>query len=406
MSQTLPLIDFRLYSLRRAHWRVVVTAMDSVQDYLTDPEVLIAAERFYDRSFANGEALSRHLSAHDGHSQFYPWLLWDAEQPRGRLGRRLLGDSSSGTEREIVNGLLAARAEVYQVAACCEDAATLERVADGALIEIVEPVLGTVSAPGELLIARILDLGDRHLLDAVHACLPPQGRRGLVRAARRARRSRIDERLPLLLAAASRAMRRLEKEQPTLNAPDGGPVIQTTLVFDVCDRDAVAARFERAEQTGLLRRSQQRWLVVNNDSDLAGVTLRLTNGRLHATTSRKDRTDRLRERLTTWLPEASYRAALHRDLDALLVAEHWRDEEFSELRRLGEQWLEEYLTAFKDRPQHILGGQTPREAVRTVRGRDEVHALLRSVRRFSDAVGTDCDGIVDSIWTELSGTSG
>ena len=395
-------IAFRPFALRRAHLRVLVAAMDAVQDYLTDPHVLEAAERFYDRSFANADALSRHLSAHDGHSQFYPWLLWDAEQPRGRLGRRLLEPTATGAEREIVQALLRNRADVYQVAECTEEAATLERVADGRLLRIDEPVLGTVSAPGELLIARILDLGDHHLLDAVHACLPPQGRRGLVRAARRSRRCRAEEQLPLLLAAAGRAMRRLQRAQPSLNAPDGGPVTQTTLVFEMRDPAAISARFHSAVASGLLRDQGSRWLVINSRSDLTGVTLRLSGRRLHATTSCSERADRLRQRLQAWLPELRYIAAVHRDLDALLMAEHWRDEEMVELRRLGEQWLEEYLTAFKDRPQRTLGGRTPREAVRTVRGRDKVHALLRSVQRFSDAVGTDCSPMVDMIWDELS----
>lgn len=401
MPQPRPLIAFRPYSLRRAHLRVLVAAMDAAQDYLSDPEVIAAAERFYDRPFASGEALSRHLNAHDGHSQFFPWLLWDAEQPRGRLGRRLLGMSSSGAELEILDALLRTRADVFQVASCDEDSATLERVADGLLVHIDEPVLGTVSAPGELLVARILDLGDHHLLDAVHACLPPQGRRGLVRAARRARRVRIDEQLPILLAAAGRAMRRLQREQPTLHAPDGGPVVQTTLVFAVESRERIEKKLQDAEETGVLRRADGHWIVVSSTSDLAGVTLRLTGERLHASTSREDRTTRLRDRLIGWLPGLRYQAAVHRDLDALLCTEHWRREEIVELRRLGEQWLQEYLTAFKDRPQQTLGGRTPREAVRTVRGRDKVHALLRSVQRFSDAVGTDCAGVVDSIWDEL-----
>ena len=376
--------------------------MDAVQDYLTDPDVLSAGERFYDRPFISGEALSRHLCSLDDHSQFYPWLLWDADHPRGRLGRRLLGDSSTGAEREVLDALLRTRADVYQVVSTSEESAVLERLADGRVIEVAEPVLGTVSARNELLVARILDLGDHHLLDAVHACLPPQGRRGLIRAARRARRVGIDGQLPMLLAAASRAMGRLQRQQPTLNAPDGGPVTQTTLVFDVLDHPTVAGRLAQAERRGELRCSQGRWVVVKSNANLVGVTLRLTEQRLHATTSCQDRTETLRKRLGQWLPELRYTAAVHRDLDALLTADYWRKDEVFELRRLGEQWLEEYLTAFKDRPQHSLGGRTPREAVRTVRGRGKVHALLRSAQRFSDAVGADAAGAIDSLWNELS----
>ncbi|GEM_PF-3413539 len=403
MQQASRPISFRPYALRRAHLRVLVSAMDSVQDYVSDPEVLAAAARFYDRDFATGELLQRYLTSNDGHSQFYPWLLWDAALDRGRLGPRLLSAETraGGCEAEIAKALLNTRADVYQITRCDDDLATLERVADGALIEVEEPVLATVSAPGELLVARILDLGDQHVLDAVHCCLPPQGRRALVRAARKVRRIPIEEQLPKLIAAAGRAMRRLRMEQPSLVAPDGGAVVQTTLVFTTRDAAAINRRLEEASDRGLLRERRRDFVVAASGADLVGVSLRLSGDRLHATTSCEGRLDRLRERLEAWLPGLTYIATVYRDLDALLATDEWHSEEARELRRLGEQWLEEYLSAFNDRPQRTLGGVTPREAVRTARGRTKVRALLRSVQRFSDAVGTDCNGVVDSLWAEL-----
>ena len=376
-----------------------------MQDYLGDLGVLEAAERFYDRPFSDKRELSRYLSGNDAHSQFYPWVLWDADMGGHRLGRRLLGSClrSGGVDAQIARALLDTRADVYQVTSCEDDVARLERVADGVMLTIEEPVLGNVSAPGELLIARILDMGDAWLLDAVHGCLPAKARRGMVRAARRARKAPVQRQLPMLLAAASRAMHRINHGQPILASPDGGDVVHCTLIFDVAAHRDVAERLDNAVGSGLLQRRGPRYVVADSVSGLAGVALHLSADRLPATTGCRERAEDLRARIIRWLPGLTYRFTVHADLDGLLLlADPWQEPDADAVRRLAEQWLQEYLTAFSDRPQRSLGGITPREAVRTARGRTKVRALLRSVQRFSDAVGTQCEGAVDSILSELA----
>lgn len=403
-AQTINPIDLRPFMLRRAHLRLLVAAMEEVQDFLGDPSVLSAAGRFYDRSFRNKMELSRYLSSNDGHSQFYPWLLWDARLPRRKLGQRLLDGSvrAGGCDGQIADALLMTRADVYQVTRCDADVARLERVADGKIVTVQEPVLGTVSAPGELLVARILDLDGIFLLDAVHACLPAQARLGMLRASRKARRLPVERQLPSLLAASSRAMRRVSAGQPNLHAPDGGDIVHTTLVFDVADAAPVDRRLSEAVESGLLRRRGDGWVIADDVSGLAGVSLRLGGGRLYASTGCAQRAEALRERVAAWLPGVRYRVCVHRDLDGLLVADPWDESDVDEVRTLAERWLQEYLTAFSDRPQRTLGWITPREAVRTARGRTKVRELLRSVQRFSDAVGAGCEGAVESILSELA----
>ena len=397
-------IRFRPHLLRRTHLRALLTAVDGVQKRLAEPEVLAAAGRFFNRSFNDGPELTAWLRERDAHTQFHPWLLWDARLPSGRLGARMLRSlrDSGGVEREVADALLATEATVYQVIGSNEHSTVIERVADGHCLVLNEPVLQAVSTQGELLVARILDLGDCHLLDAVHACLPPAGRRAMVRAARRSALLPAEQRLPKLLAASARAMRRLVDDLAPMTGPAGEPLMRATLVFEATGPEALRRSLEEAADRGdLSRRGVDRYVIDQPGFGHVGASLRATEHRLHVTTGSVERLDEIRTELQAALPTVRYRLTLLRDLNALLVADNDEADGNEELVRLAQDWVEEYLSRFQDTPQRTLDDLTPREAIMTRRGRDKVLAMLHSVERFSETVGADCRSQMDTILSEL-----
>ncbi len=399
------LIRLRPHLLRRIHLRALLTAMDGVQDRLTQPDVLKAAERFFERRFEDGEQLSCWLREREAHTQFHPWLLWDARLGDSRMGAQLLRDqlAAGGAEREVAEALLATEATVYQVIGTNEHSTVVERVADGRCLALDEPVLQAVSTQGELLVARILDLGDCHLLDAVHACLPPAGRRAMVRAARRVTTLPVEQRLPKLLAASSRAMRRLMGELSPLTGPEGEPLVRATLIFEGADVSTVDRLMRAASARGeLLQRDRNRYVIASSGFGHVGASLRTVGRRLHVTTSSVARLERIRADLEASLPTLRYRLTLLRDLNALLGTNLEAENGHAELARLTQDWVEEYLSRFQDTPQRTLDDMTPREAVRTRRGRDKVLAMLRSVERVTETVGADCRSQMDSILSDLA----
>ncbi len=391
-------IRLRPRLLRREHLQVLVEAMDTVQDRLEDKSVVAAASRFFKRNFATGSDLSLYLQDLDAHSQFFPWLLWDAGLASDRLGARLV-QRSSGVRGELLQALLDTSPDVYQVRHCTARTTLLERVSDGTLVGLEEPVLHTVLAQNELLVARVLDLGDCRLLDAVHACLPASARRGMVRAARRAANAPDEERLPRLMEAADRAMSRVLSVDSRLTAPDGAAIMRATAVFVVDEPRVVRAGLATAVQQGLLaERGHDRWIVTSPTIGHAGATLQLRGDRLLASTSSLDRSDDLAERLERRLPGLRRSVSLLRDLDGLLGDDGMSP---AEVRRLAQDWLDEYLTSFEDTPQRSLGGITPRQAMATSHGRTQVKSILRSVQRFSDVAGAHVPKPVSLIWSGL-----
>lgn len=391
-------IRLRPRLLRREHLQVLVEAMDAVQDHLAAPAVLAAAGRFFDRCFEDEEQLALYLQDADAHSQFYPWLLWDADVSEDRLGRILVG-ATSGIRLELLQSLIDTPADVYQVRRATAERTTLERVTDGMLVSLNEPVLPTVLAVDELLVARVLNLGDCQLLDAVHACLPTSARRGLVRAARKAERLPDERRLPMLLRAADRAMARSLRKDARLTAPDGAPIMRATTLFRVADPKQVREGMDYAAARGLLiGDGPQQWRVTSPSLGHAGATLQLRGTRLLASTSSLERADALAELLQARIPGLERSISVLQDLDGLL-GEDGRSPR--EVRRLAQAWIDEYLTSFEDTPQRSLGGITPRQAMATSRGRTQVRNMLRSVQRFGDVAGAHVAKPVNVIWSSL-----
>lgn len=412
-------VQFRPYLLRAAHLRMLVGAVELAQDSLDEVPVLEAAGRFFRRVFADRAALESHLAERDAHSQFFPWLLWDADLPDGPLGMRLLETRRTAVDREVLLTLLATQPDVFQVVGTSAQSTVLERVADGRCVAVIEPVLRAVATRGELYVARVLECGDCYLLDAVHACLPGTARRSLVRAARRTRELPPEQALVHLMTTSTRAMRRVEV--PTEPWRQGDPLLHATLAFEVVDPRALDAALDLAvTATRLEQRSSRRFSILDATFGPVGAVLRREGARLYAATTAQ-RADDLQAAVTLALPGLRHACTLFRDPDVLLDPSRWpaarkdgllarqgeqpRDRWRSdELQSFARDWIGECLATFHDTAHPWLGGVTPREAIRTPTGRSQVRAWLRTVEQVTAVAGPGYESALQSIWRDLSGT--
>lgn len=422
------LTPLRPYLLRRAHLQVLVAAVDRAEHALGEPMVLAAAERFFGRCFASRDTLEEFLSDCGGHSQLHPWLLWDADLPGGPLGHRLLrpvakGKRSprkgfalkdppgsrqphhdlplTGVAGEVLRALLETTPDVYQVVAAGTPSTVLERLSDGRQMAVAEPVLAAVAGPGDVFVARVVDCGDTALLDAVHACLPAATRRAMVRAARKAALVPLAQRLPLLLAASTRATDRLADAGAGWR--DGEGLIRVTLVHAVEDPAALQVALRDAVAAGVIEQaSPRRFIIVDEGFGPPGAVLRPAGERLYAATTSPARARLLRTAIERHLPGTRPCRTLYRDLDGLLDPRNREGLPLGEARAVAEDWVGECLATFHDTAHAWLGGVTPREAVRTVVGRNQLRAWLRTVEQVSELAGPRYRTAVQSIKRELA----
>ena len=299
------LIRLRPKLLRRDHLKILMVAMDAVQDELAADSVLRAAERFFRRTFEDGDELERYLHDEDAHSQFFPWLLWDAGVPNQRLGAKLVlrAEQWGPAGIEVLDALLRTDAELYQVLHASDRLVALERLRDGHRVALNEPVLQSVVSAGELLVARVLELRDCSLLDAVHSCLPTSARRGMVRAARRAAKLPDSDRLPALLAAEKRAMSRIRRKQAAAQATTEDSLVEATSFFRVVDLSPVERALSEAAESGVLQpRSQGGWIVPPQGPEEAGAVLQLTDQQLRVQTTSLQRAESTAAYLADLIP--------------------------------------------------------------------------------------------------------
>lgn len=392
--------------LRAAHLRVLVAAVDQAQMAFDDAEVLEAAGRFFAREpFTSADTLQVWLDDHDAHAQFLPWLLWDAEADaavpsRNSLSRRLARQFRSGPEKTVLKALALTRPDVYAVVAVDGKTTTMERLRDRSLVVVHEPVLRSMAAIGEVFVARVVEVGGLHLLDAVHASLPAICRPAMLRIAKRLDTLPAERRLPTLLSAASRSLSRVRPTPARLPGPAGR--MRWTMVFAVDDVLRVQEALKRATQDGQLARlAPNRFAVLDPTLGPIGATLRLSGPRFFAATSAPGGVNRLRSGLPP-LIGLQPQATLVRDLEPLFDARRRSEWSSSELQSVAREWMGECLTAFQDTAQPWLDGATPREAVRTADGRIRVKAWLSHVEIVGEVAGPGYNTAVQRLWRELA----
>lgn len=362
--------------------RLLVRAVQFAQDSLDDADVQRAAETFFVRRIASTDELARLLVDDDADVQFFPWLLWDCDMPGGPLGKRLPMKGRPASEREVHQALLACPPSIWRMDAIDGALATLTCLADGTRAEVVEPMLQGGPPSGEVLVARVLNLGDVALLDAVHAALPMRCAPSLSAAAQLAMADPRPSQLRRLLKAAARAALELRPTLPKALAQAG---LRTTLVLRHGGEAATLELCRRAVADGLLEAlGPRRFAFTAAGAAPRGAVLRLHRERVHASTIRPERLQDLQQAICEILPQATLTMTMHRDLTPLFNRRGRAQPKSPEVRALANDWMCEALAGFTDTPLDLLDGQTPRQAALSERGRVRVGAWLRDVQTLAE----------------------
>ncbi len=282
----------RPHRLRRLHWQTLVKAVEYAQHCLDKPQIVSAASRFFRRELRTGRDVEALLSELDCEAQFIPWVLWDAQiDHNGALGRVLAAKARNRETREILAALLSCRPEVWRFDRVQGETATLTRLRDGCTAEVTEPALAFGAVGGELMIARVADLGDLHLLDAVHETLPARCEATMKKAAMRIARMRPEAQLYALRRAALVAVTDTEPkvDRPTRKSHKAW----MSWVFAV-DLGSALPALERQVAAGTLQVTSRRsWQICAPAGDLVGCTVAIHRGRLHVSAPRQQLGDTL-----------------------------------------------------------------------------------------------------------------
>jgi len=280
-----PTTALRPHRIRRLHWQTLVKAVEFAQHCLDKPQIVSAASRFFRRQLRSGRDVENLLYELDCEAQFIPWVLWDAQiDDNGALGRVLASKARNREIREILAALLQCRPEVWRFDAVVGDTARLTRLRDGRTVEVTEPALACGPVGGELMIARVADLGDLYLLDAVHDTLPARCEAAMKKAAVRAARLAHEAQLHALRRAALAAVSDLEPK-PVPRARKSHKAWMSW-VFTV-ELPALFAAVAAAVGAGQLTEVGPRsWALAAAAGTLEGCTLTVHRGRLHASAPR------------------------------------------------------------------------------------------------------------------------
>lgn len=287
-----PTTALRPHRLRRLHWQTLVKAVEFAQHCLDKPQIVSAASRFFRRQLRSGRDVEDLLFELDCEAQFIPWVLWDAQiDDNGALGRVLAAKARNRETREILAALLSCRPEVWRFDAVHGDTAKLTRLRDGRTAEITEPALAFGAVGGELMIARVADLGDLQLLDAVHETLPARCEPTMKKAAVRVARLQPEAQLHALRRAALMAVTDPEtKANPRTRK---GHKAWISWVFAV-DLACVLPAVERAIAAGILAPGGPRsWQLTAENGELLACTVAIHRGRLHLSAPRQSLGDAL-----------------------------------------------------------------------------------------------------------------
>jgi hypothetical protein len=368
--------SLRQHQVRRAHMRVLVRAIESAHEAMADADVLAAAAVFFGRRVDSERMLQQLMVDQDAEVQVLPWLLWDAPEPSGPLGQRLLSKTKSALERELLRGLLTAGVALWRVRRVEGAYADLERLDDRRTARVFEPLLEQGPPAGELLVARVVDLGDVQVLDAVHMALPAGCAPRLVRSARAAAVLPRHRQLRALLRAASRVA---QTAVAAPRRPLHHDTLRATLVFRHEDEGSALQGLHQAAARGELEvAGPRRFAVTATGSGPLGAVLRVHGQRVHASTIRPAQMTSLRAAVEQWLPGAVWTMTVHRDLSALFDRDLQHPASAAEMRALASDWLSEVLAGFGETPLEPLGGITPREAARTQQGRQQLRLWLQA----------------------------
>ena len=416
---------------REERWREQALGIPPVHDRderLKHAMLEWAYHRFGNDSLAGGDDFQ---DADAAAPLAIPWCLFHAPvegRPVAEWYVEERGDGLSEDDLAWLRAQHAASLSVREVLSVVEGAMVVVRdLLNGDEESVAEGTASRTLVQRDAVLARIAKFQDESYFVGVHPrALGPLDAAEVVRRVRA--RFRLGPHAPLdrlrdpavgrhLIACweeAAEAADRRSAKLPELRNTDGDEMVLTTdhFAFDAPHRDEVAAQvaaMEGAHPPEAEEREPAYTFVREGDAPagMTGQTIlgtaRLGRDRLDVETNSTRRADGLRERIEAACGELlRYRAREHSDPFALV-----RDRaQAGSSRRPGRgvspgrrgikgappleaatpemaaallEFKQRYYTDWLDQPIPMLGGKTPRQAVRTARGREQVDALLKTI---------------------------
>ena len=367
--------------------------------------------RRFTRDFQNAEEalqLAIPWSVYTFGVQGRPVVAWYLEEQGRRLAR---------ADRAWLEAQQAAWLSVWEVRETEPGASlVLEDLLSGEVRRVHEERGSRTLVVRDAILARLVDHGDTSLLCGAHPRpLPPRLAADVVERARgrlRRRRAVPPERLRdegfgrALIWYWEDAVEELDEHRQApseLANTDGEPLLLTTDHFDLAQGALPAVGSLLAELDGVepprpgenppfyvfLRPGNR--LHASWDNTVIG-RVRLSATSLAIETNSRERADALRARVEAACGErVRYRAREHTDPLSKRAPRRAGDAKPAppppEVQQVMLEFKRRHYADWIDQPVPALGGQTPREAVRTAHGRDAVDVLLKEIENHEQRAG-------------------
>lgn len=339
-----------------------------------------------------------------------PWSLYDFTVDGEAVARRFLKrffSSLSIADREVIAAELLSWLSVWEVTGVAPGASVaLHDQLTGERRTVLDRTASRLLQPHDGILARVVDASDGSYFSGIHPrSLPPQVLAEMVRLARghlRRKRSVPVDRLRggkvgrYLIRKWEKLVQRHDARRlvlPSLSNTDGDPLLHTTDLFLIDhqgDASQVIARLTAMDGAFVEAvDGPVAEFVFERPGDSSGTMVGIAEvdaKTLHLHTNSTNRADALRTRVEKACGPLIHH--MNRDAKEITAKElramvgHGPDqptERPPELERMELEFKQRHYADWADTPLPALQGRTPREAVRTPDGRQQVDTLLKTM---------------------------
>ncbi len=264
----------------------------------------------------------------------------------------------------------------------------------------------------DLLLGWVMRRGGRHELSTSPTRIPRLNREAVLATmregleeARAARPGTSDEILlheTVVITHQALSMLIRERKPPQIRTTDGEEIVFCKAVYDIDEPDAIGAALSGHPDLGEIDDGVYDWIDPRGRPMLGGGpvslgSIRLEKERLVLETKSRERLEKGKTFISGLLGDlVQHRVDSHEDLEMAMsrradAPPREREEIPPEVEaELLSEFMQEHLMEWVDMPLPLLGGQTPRQAVRSQHGREQVLGMLRDQEHiFADRPGSD-----------------
>jgi len=338
---------------------------------------------------------------------FEGWFLCDFPFQGGRTAVDLFlereGAGLRSGERRYLEQARLAHLRPYEVAGI-EPGERLDLLDlwTGQRIQVEERLASQQLAQWDVVAARILlGAGDRPVIDGSAYLYPVDAREDILKELRRGYRTLKRAAPDIDLATFFKRMGRVFyllwlrhvalRPVPRVVTAEGDDIVLARVVFDVKDRDVVAATLAIRHDLERQRDGSYLWLQETAEQQQRGLgRVALDRHRLVFEATSRPRAERGRAMIETLCGSAvTYRATSYEDVRQAMKRRPARAAEASEVppevqAAVVGQFYEEHYRKWLDEPIPALAGRTPREAAALKSARPRLVALLKGMENMSE----------------------